>query len=113
MKQFLSLLVIVFTSVNLFAQAQKEETIKVWGNCGTCKKKIEKAATTAGATYASWDKETKILAIKYDETKTSNKKIQESIAAVGYDTQDVKGNDKAYKKLDDCCQYDRKDSKKQ
>lgn len=113
MKIFLSILIIIFASSNLFAQAIKEESIKVSGNCGSCKKKIEKAATAAGARFASWDKTTKILAVKYDETKTSNKKIQETIAAVGYDTQDVKASTEVYNKLDECCQYDRKNSKKQ
>ena len=112
MKYFLFLLTIIFVSANLQAQT-KEETIKVSGNCGTCKKKIEKAATAAGASFASWDKSTKILDVKYDATKTNEKKIQESIAAVGYDTQDVKASDEAYKKLDECCQYDRKAVKKQ
>ena len=112
MKQLLLVLMIVFVSSSLFAQA-KEETIKVSGNCGTCKKKIEKAATAAGATFASWDKTTKVLAVKYDASKTSDKKIEESIAAAGYDTEDVKASDEAYKKLDECCQYDRKTAKKQ
>ena len=103
---------IIFASANLQAQT-KAETIKVSGNCGTCKKKIEKAATAAGASFASWDKSTKILDVKYDAAKTNEKKIQESIAAAGYDTQDVKATDEAYKKLDECCQYDRKAVKKQ
>ena len=112
MKYFLLLITILFVSANVQAQT-KEETIKVSGNCGTCKKKIEKAATAAGASFASWDKSTKILDVKYDAAKTNEKKIQESIAAAGYDTQDVKATDEAYKKLDECCQYDRKAVKKQ
>jgi len=36
-------------------------------------------------------------------------KIQEAIAKVGYDTQDVTGDDKAYNNLSGCCQYDRKE----
>ena len=112
MKYFLLLITILFVSANVQAQT-KEETIKVSGNCGTCKKKIEKAATAAGASFASWDKSTKILDVKYDAAKTNEKKIQESIAAAGYDTQDVKATEEAYKKLDECCQYDRKAVKKQ
>ena len=94
MKKIFFLVLISFASTSLLAQTQKEEKINVSGNCGTCKKKIEKAATAAGATYASWDKTTKVLEVKYD-------------------TQDVKASDEAYKKLDECCQYDRKNPKKQ
>lgn len=89
-----------------FAQA-KTETIKVAGECGTCKKKIETAAKKAGATFASWDADSKELTVTYNSTSSNTAKIEKTIAAAGYDTQDFKASEKAYKKLDDCCQYDR------
>ena len=91
-----------------FAQTAKKETIKVWGNCGMCKKTIETAATKAGASSAKWDTETKMLAVSYSSQKTSAQKIQEAIAAAGYDTKDLTASDEAYNKLHACCQYDRK-----
>ena len=90
-----------------FAQT-KTETIKVSGNCGSCKKNIETAATKAGATKANWDKKTKILTVSYDQSKTSNDAIQKKIASVGYDTEKYPGDEKAYKELDECCQYEGK-----
>lgn len=113
MKKIVLLLMIGFASASLLAQTQKEEKINVSGNCGSCKKKIEKAATAAGASFASWDKTTKVLEVKFNADKTSNKKIQEKIAAAGYDTQDIKASDDAYSKLDECCRYDRSGAKKQ
>lgn len=108
---------ISFLLTGLLANAQqpavKSEKIKVWGNCGMCQKHIEKAAKEAGATTASWNKDTKMLSVKYDASKTSNKKIQEFVANAGYDTRDLSGNDEAYQKLDECCQYDRKTASKQ
>lgn len=100
--------------ISSFAQAQtdKSENIKVWGNCGMCKSHIEKAAKNAGATYALWNKETKILSVKYETSKTSSKQIQEKVAAAGYDTKDLTGDQKAYDELDECCKYDRKASEK-
>ncbi|HEY9343468.1 MAG TPA: hypothetical protein VJ279_01645 [Hanamia sp.] len=89
----------------------KNETVIVNGNCGTCKKNIERSALSAGATTANWDKKTKFLAISYDPAKSNSAKIQMAIAQGGYDTQDYKANDSAYSKLDDCCQYDRIDLK--
>ena len=94
-----------------FSSAQsttKNETIKVWGNCGMCKANIEKAAKSAGATSAKWNEDSKELKVSYALNKTSGTKIQEAIARSGYDTQDITADDKAYNKLHACCQYERK-----
>lgn len=105
----LTLLLGSFISTNAIAQsAIKNETVKVWGNCGTCKKHIEKAAKSAGATTAIWNEDSKELQLSYNDSKTSSAKIQQSIANAGYDTRDFKGNKVAYNKLEKCCKYDRK-----
>lgn len=109
-KHFLPV-ILCFFGTALFAQS-KTDTVKVWGNCEECKNKIEKAAETAGAATASWSDETYLLVVNYDAAKTSVLDIEKSIASVGYDTQDVKADDAAYKKLPKCCQYDRKDEGK-
>jgi hypothetical protein len=107
---YAAILFSMFTT-NLFAQTSvKKETIKVWGNCGMCQTTIEKAAKKAGAKTAKWNEDTKQLNVSYLPTKSSNQKIQQAIANTGYDTQDVKGDDKAYNKLHSCCQYERKAS---
>ena len=103
---FLSFLFSLFFAT-LYAQT-KTDTIQVSGNCGSCKKHIETAAKEAGATYADWNKDTKKLVVSYSATITSLKTIEQKIADTGYDTQDVKASDSAYKKLDECCQYERK-----
>jgi hypothetical protein len=101
----------LFSANNSFAQSTvKDETIKVWGNCGMCKTTIEKAATKAGATTANWDEESKELKISYAVNKTSSEKIQKQIAKAGYDTQGFKATDKAYDKLHGCCKYERGDA---
>lgn len=89
-----------------FAQS-KTETIPVSGNCGMCKSNIEKAAKKAGASRADWDIDTKVLTVSYNSSSTDAAKIQQSIAAVGYDTRDVKAADAAYDKLHACCKYER------
>lgn len=99
----------LFTNLSNAQTAVKKETIKVWGNCGSCKKHIEKAAKAAGATTAIWNEDSKELQLAYNTSKTSSTKIQQAIANVGYDTQDIKGSNAAYIKLDKCCQYDRKE----
>ncbi|MES2005783.1 MAG: cation transporter [Bacteroidota bacterium] len=114
MKTQTFILSIAFLFCSFFSIAQskttalKSESIKVWGNCGMCKSHIEKAAKNAGAVSANWNENTHLLTIKYNTGKTTNQQIQQSVANAGYDTKDLKGNDEAYSKLDECCQYDRK-----
>jgi periplasmic mercuric ion binding protein len=107
---FITLSILLMSTVG-FAQtnAAKKETIKVWGECGMCKKTIETAAKKAGATTATWDVDAKMLTVAYQPSKTSNQKIQQSIAAAGYDTKDFTANDAAYNGLHACCKYDRKE----
>lgn len=101
----LSLLFASIASIG-FAQ-QKTETLKVSGECGTCKKKIESAAKKGGAAYAVWNVDSKELTIKYNSTSSNSSKIQKAVADAGYDTPDFKASDDAYNKLDGCCQYER------
>jgi len=96
------------TDSKMNTTSTKTETIKVWGNCNMCKAHIEKAAKTEGVSNASWNKDSKLLTLVYDPSKIKSDDIQKKITAVGYDTEKFKGDDKAYAKLDACCQYDRK-----
>jgi mercuric ion binding protein len=84
------------------------EKFKVYGNCGMCEKRIEKAANAVeGVTSSDWDKDTKQMVVVYDNSKTSLMDIEKAIAAVGHDTDMVKADDEAYNALPSCCQYDR------
>ncbi|MGC8824758.1 MAG: heavy-metal-associated domain-containing protein [Bacteroidales bacterium] len=85
----------------------KTETIKVWGNCESCKKRIENAAKTEGVAKAVWDIKTKMLTLTYNPAKTSSDKVQKQIAAVGHDTEKYKADDKTYNSLPSCCKYER------
>jgi len=79
----------------------------VRGNCGMCKNTIEKAANSVeGVTAANWDKVKKKIDVSFDDTKTDAIAIHNAIAASGYDTEKVAGNEEAYKNLPGCCQYD-------
>jgi len=91
----------------------KKESIKVWGECGMCKQKIETAAKKAGAATAVWYEESKILALAYNADKTDLTKIQQAIAVAGYDTKDIAATDAAYQKLPGCCHYQRSNNAKE
>ena len=106
-KLIAALLISIFTGNVSIAQTAVKETIKVPGNCGMCKSKIEKSAKSAGATFAVWNHETQILNVSYNPKKSSSDKIQKAVAASGYDTQKFKATEKAYDNLHGCCKYDR------
>lgn len=79
----------------------------VRGNCGMCKKTIEKAANNVdGVASATWDKEKKKIDISFDATKTNAQTVEKAIAASGYDTENVMGDLSAYNGLPGCCKYD-------
>ncbi|XVJ65057.1 MAG: heavy-metal-associated domain-containing protein [Lacibacter sp.] len=114
MKQLKSMMLLLIASLAFTAtkaQDSKTDTFKVWGNCGMCKKTIEKAAKTDGVEKAEWNRETKVFTVVYNPAKISNEKVQKAIAAAGYDTEKYTGDDKAYEKLPGCCQYERKKEK--
>jgi mercuric ion binding protein len=79
----------------------------VRGNCGMCKKTIEKAVNAVdGVTKAVWDVDKKKIDVSFDDSKTDEMAIHHAIAASGYDTEKVSGDLNAYNNLPGCCQYD-------
>lgn len=87
--------------------AMAETTFGVRGNCGMCKKTIEKAAANVdGVIKADWSIDLKKINVAYDDSKTDEMTIHKAIAASGYDTDQVAGSKEAYKELPNCCQYD-------
>lgn len=116
------LLVVLLSATALVVQAQGEGMVKkktrtiattetqtfvVLGNCGMCKKIIEKAAQDAGSTSAAWNVENDMLTVVFDPAKTSTDSIQKLVAQSGYDNASYKAPDAVYHKLHGCCQYDR------
>ena len=92
----------------VMAQTDKEEKFKVYGNCGMCESRIEKAAKSVdGVTSADWNKETKMMDVSFDGSKTNVNKIQMAIANVGHDTEMSKAKDEVYNDLPGCCKYER------
>jgi periplasmic mercuric ion binding protein len=105
--KILIMAVVAIISTGAFAQS-KTDTIKVYGNCGMCKSRIEKAVKKEGAATANWNSDTKLLVVSYDDSKVTNDGLQKAIAAVGHDTEKYAATDKAYNNLPGCCLYERK-----
>lgn len=85
----------------------KKETFHVAGNCGMCKKTIEKSVNTKGVIEAKWDKVTKNITVIYDTTLISLDIIKKKIAKAGYDNDEYRADNENYNKLHTCCQYER------
>ena len=105
----LALLVSVFT-FNAFSNPMHDETstFKVFGNCGMCKNRIQTALKVKGISQADWDVESKMLTVSYDPKVITLDEIHKKNAAVGHETEKVMTDDKTYKNLMGCCQYERK-----
>ena len=114
MKSNKVLLLAAFSFVSMASIAQEiTEMFKVYGNCGMCKSRIEKAAKTDAVINAAWNAETKMLTVTYDAAKINNETIQKNIAAVGHDTDKFRADDKVYEKLPGCCLYERRSAANQ
>jgi mercuric ion binding protein len=107
--KMLSLLALIFITVTtVTAQTEKTEKFEVAGNCGMCETRIENAATSVdGVLSADWDKETKMIEVKYNSDKVAIQKVDMAIAKVGHDTEMHKASDEVYDKLPGCCKYER------
>lgn len=110
---FRSLTLVLFlaffsTAFAQIAEHMKTATFKVYGNCAMCVERIQDAALEdKHVKSAEWNLDTKILTVVYDEDGVSLQKINENIAAVGHDTETVDAPDRKYRKLPECCKYER------
>lgn len=95
------------TSCEAQIKNAKTATVKVYGNCGMCKKTIEKAGSLRNEAKVDWDADTKIATLTYDVQKTNSDAILKRIALSGHDSDQFLAPDDTYAKLPDCCQYDR------
>jgi periplasmic mercuric ion binding protein len=95
-----------FFANSTFAQGKVvKANIKVFGNCGMCKARIETALDKGGVKVATWDPTSKNLEVVYNSKKITELQIHELIAEAGHDTEKVKAKDEVYSKLPFCCLY--------
>lgn len=82
------------------------QTVKISGNCGMCKKTIEKAGNSADS-KVDWNEDNQTANISFDASKTSLDAVLKNIALAGYDNEKYLASAAAYAELHGCCQYDR------
>jgi copper chaperone CopZ len=85
----------------------KTETVKVYGNCGMCKTRIEKAANVKGIASGVWNPDTKLLELTYNTQKTTSDEILKRVAYAGHDNDKYRAPEEAYAQLPACCKYER------
>ena len=101
--------VLISGIASVFAAGQvKTEKFKVHGNCGMCESRIEKAARSVkGVSSADWEKNSMLMTVTFDQSKTEVQKIHAAIAKAGHDTETDRASDEVYEKLHSCCKYKR------
>lgn len=111
MKNYISTIILTFAfifagTITATAQAKMDTVkIKTSAECDMCKTKIEKeVGLTKGVKKATLDLATHDLTVIYNPSKTTVAKIKTVISNAGYDADEVKANNRAQKKLPDCCQ---------
>jgi len=107
MKIMIAICVLLSTTSNAQIKNAKTETVKIYGNCGMCETKIEKAGNIKKIANVDWNQETQMATLTYDAKKTNPDEILKRIALVGYDSDKFLAPDDVYNNLHGCCQYDR------
>jgi copper chaperone CopZ len=105
-KYFLSIIILFICGIS-FSQKAETSVIQTSAQCNDCRERIEgKLNYTKGIKFAELDMETKKVTVKYTSKKISLQKIKETIAAIGYDADEVKAKQEDVLKLPKCCQPD-------
>jgi mercuric ion binding protein len=86
----------------------KQVSFKVYGNCGMCKETIEGSLEVKGIYEADWDKDSKMISIRFDSLAHAEADLHHFIASSGYDTDLERAPNEVYEDLHGCCQYERR-----
>lgn len=100
----LILIAMLFVSSIAFSQTKKVD-IKSPIQCEMCSQNIyEGLSSLKGVKAIKIDLEGQLIEVKYNSKKVDVKKIEESIAKIGYDANDTPAIKEAYSNLPYCCQ---------
>lgn len=111
MKKFIFIALAAIFSSTLHAQDsdKSKQIIQVNGQCGMCKKRIEKAALSVkGVRAADWSIKEKQLELYTNPKKVDLLEVEKAIAKIGHDTKNIKATEEDYNNLHSCCKYERK-----
>jgi copper chaperone CopZ len=110
MKKLLFLAIAV-TGFTTFASAQAKKAVQTVTiqtptvQCESCKKRIEDYLKREdGVQKATVDFKKHVTKVTFVSERTNIENVKAAIANSGYDADDVKADESAYKKLPKCCQ---------
>ncbi|MDR2414577.1 MAG: efflux RND transporter periplasmic adaptor subunit [Odoribacteraceae bacterium] len=84
----------------------REETLPVQGLCEMCRERVEEIALgMTGVRAASWDSQTRSLALRLAPRSATLDAIAAALAAAGHDAGRFKADDEVYNALPACCKY--------
>jgi outer membrane receptor for ferrienterochelin and colicins len=84
----------------------KTASFFVDGICGMCEDRIEAAALSVGGVEeADWSVDDRSLFIRFNSQLSSILDVQQAIAEVGHDTEEIAAEDDIYNNLHGCCKY--------
>lgn len=110
MKVLKNIIAIFLLSSSLYSHAQNTamttQTVKISGNCGMCKKTIEKSGNSADS-KVDWNEDNQTAKVSFNAEKTSLDAVLKNIALAGYDNEKYLAPTTTYAELHGCCQYDR------
>ena len=104
MKKIICLVAIMLITLTGVKAQIKDAQIKTSGQCEHCKETLEKNLRfEKGVKKVSFDVNSHIVNVKYDDAKTTIRNIQIAITKLGYDADSLIADSKAYEKLNACC----------
>ena len=105
----LGLVVVMMLFVGFGFSQSKQVEIKTSAQCEMCKKRIEdKLNYTKGVKFVELDVASKVLTVKFNTSKITDKEVKDVVASIGYHADDVKRNEQAHSKLPGCCKSNSK-----
>src|SRR5690606_15922850 len=78
---------------------EKTQTLKVKGNCGMCKERIENAVKELPTAQGIYDLESNTLTVTFNSASTSLDAIAKNIAKVGHDNELYSAEKSVYENL--------------
>jgi periplasmic mercuric ion binding protein len=103
----MKLIIILFFFFTLTAYADNDTLrVKTSAVCETCKEALEhNLSFEKGVKSSHLDLDTKIITVVYNNEKTNPEKIKTAIVKTGYDADSLKADERAFKKLPECCKH--------
>lgn len=107
MKTIILMMFILTGTLNWAQNSEKKINtveIQTTAECGDCKERLENMLNyTKGVKFAELDLDSKKVTVKFDTSKISLNEIKTKISELGYDADDLKADEIAYKALPECC----------